>query len=108
MVQVTWVPRAQRDLKEIWDYIALDSERYAEAVVLRLTGATRILHEQPLLGKPVPEIGLPEFRELVVAGFRIIYWISSKGRIHVLAVVRSKRRVTARMVAARIPRRLAD
>ena len=29
MVEVIWVPRAERDLSEIWTYIAKDSFRYA-------------------------------------------------------------------------------
>ena len=85
MVEVIWVPRAERDLSEIWTYIAKDSFRYAEETALRLTSATKVLLDHPRIGKPVPELGLEDYRELVVGEFRIIYWIGSETSLYVVA-----------------------
>ena len=43
MVQVKWLKSARKDLKEIYDYIALDSTRYAKLTVERIYSKTEIL-----------------------------------------------------------------
>ena len=91
MVEVKWMPRAQKDLEEIWNHIALDSMRYADETVLRLTDSTLVLREHPRLGKPVPQLGLPDLRELLVRDYRVVYWLEHEDLLHVLTVHRQER-----------------
>jgi len=51
MVQLKWLKSAKTDLKEIYDYIALDSKRYAKFQIERIFSKTTILKSQPELGR---------------------------------------------------------
>ena len=91
MVEVKWMPRAQKDLEEIWSHIALDSFRYADETVQRLVASTLVLREHPRLGKPVPKAWSADLRELLVGDHRLIYWLEREDRLHVLTVHRQER-----------------
>ncbi|MFK8061456.1 MAG: type II toxin-antitoxin system RelE/ParE family toxin [Polaribacter sp.] len=79
MVQIKWLPEAKSDLKEIYDYIALDSKKYAEIQVRKIKIRTEVLKIQPDIGKIVEEINHPKIREIVIGNYRIIYRnVSSK------------------------------
>ncbi|NCT16644.1 MAG: hypothetical protein COZ75_03635 [Flavobacteriaceae bacterium CG_4_8_14_3_um_filter_34_10] len=43
MVQIKWLKSAKQDLKEIYDYIALDSKRDAQLQVERIQQKTELL-----------------------------------------------------------------
>jgi plasmid stabilization system protein ParE len=53
--KVVWTDSAIQDLSDIGEYIAKDSERYAQITVSRLFNSTDILEKHPLAGKVVPE-----------------------------------------------------
>ena len=53
MVKVVWTDSALFDLNAIGDYIAKDSEGYAQLTVERLFNFVDILEEHPLSGKMV-------------------------------------------------------
>lgn len=36
MVQIKWLSKAKNDLKEIYDYISLDSERFAKLQISKI------------------------------------------------------------------------
>ena len=61
------------DLKDIFDYIAKDSRNYAYHYTKKLQEKTKILKDNPHLGRKVPEIDKDELRELVEGNYRIIY-----------------------------------
>ena len=86
MVQIKWLKSAKQDLKEIYDYIALDSKRDAQLQVERIQQKTELLKNQTELGKVVDEIQNPNVRELVEGHYRIIYKIISPEEIHILMV----------------------
>ena len=97
MVQIKWLVSAKNDLKEIYDYISLDSKRYAKLQVERIRNKTRILKSQIEIGKIVEEIGDPKIREIVEGNFRIIYKIISKNEIHILLVHHGARDLSRRV-----------
>ena len=86
MVQISWLVEAQRDLKEIFDYIALDSNKYASLEIDRIYQKVELLKVQPFLGKVVPELENTSIRELVEGNYRIIYRVVDDNRLHILMV----------------------
>jgi addiction module RelE/StbE family toxin len=86
MVQIRWLIEAQNDLKEIYEYISLDSERYAERQIARIVAKTQILKTIVYSGKIVAEIGKAEIRELIEGNYRIIYRIVNENSIDILMI----------------------
>jgi addiction module RelE/StbE family toxin len=87
---VTWSPQVRDDLNEIAAYIARDSSRYAAAVISRILVAGRTLEYLPWRGRIVPELGLDDYREIFVHGYRLIYRIEDR-RVKILAVIHGRR-----------------
>lgn len=50
MLGLVYSRLSQADLEEIWDYIAFDSERQAEAVLDRMHAKIELLRTQPRMG----------------------------------------------------------
>lgn len=66
---------AVQDLKDIHDYISLDSPYYADIVIERLINQLSRLEDFPLKGRVVPELENPLIREIFEYSYRIIYRI---------------------------------
>lgn len=94
MVQVRWTQNAIGDLKSIYEFIALDSKRFAQIQVFKIKSRTNILHEYPYAGRIVLEIKTQEFRELIEGSYRIVYKIISDSKIDILTVHHSARDLT--------------
>ena len=63
MAQLIWSPRAIRDLDNICDYIARDSERYAGAFARQVVALVESSAQLPRLGSIVPEYERDDIRE---------------------------------------------
>jgi plasmid stabilization system protein ParE len=57
MAQITWSPRAIKDIDEIATYIAKDSLQYAQAQTRLFFSTAAVLEKYPFKGRPVPELG---------------------------------------------------
>jgi addiction module RelE/StbE family toxin len=86
MVKVIWTDSAIQDLNDIGDFIARDSQRYAELTVEKLFYSVDLLEEHPRLGKMVPEFEDDSIRELIRGSYRIVYHIVDDFRIDILTV----------------------
>lgn len=86
MVQIKWLKSAKNDLKEIYDFISLDSKRYAKHQVEKIQSKTDILKTGTVIGKMVSEIDDEKVREIFEGNYRIIYRIISQDEIHILLV----------------------
>lgn len=73
MAGVIWMPRALRELEEIWLFIARDSETYADVVTNRISQAALRLPDFPAVGRVVPEVDRQDTRELLVGQYRLLY-----------------------------------
>jgi len=73
MADLIWSPRAIRDLDEICDYIANDSEKYAAIFAQRLVSLVERIPDHPFAGSIVPEYDDPNLRERFLHSYRIIY-----------------------------------
>lgn len=69
---VKWSVPAKNDLKQIHDYIALDSKYYAQNVIQEIIAKTETLTEFPEIGRNVPEISDQNIRELIVYSYRLM------------------------------------
>jgi len=86
MVQIKWLKSARNDLKEIYDFISLDSKRYAKHQIEKIQNKTVILKTGLIVGKKVSEIDDEKVREIFEGNYRIIYRIVSEDEIHILLI----------------------
>ncbi len=85
-MRVHWTDRAKARLRDIHDYIAIDSPMMATKVVDRVVTRSEQLSELPNSGRQVPEYRRNDVRELLEKPYRIIYKIKSD-QIDVLTVM---------------------
>ena len=88
--KLIWSLQAIEDIEAIAEYIARDSNTYAESTVERIFQAPERLVQFPKLGRVVPEKNDESIRELFVFQYRVIYEIQVS-EIHILTVVHGKR-----------------
>lgn len=84
-MKISWSPLALQRIKEIADYIALDSKKAALKWVDTIFGKVEILETEPHIGRKVPELNLPDIRELIFGNHRVIYRVL-KNQIAILTV----------------------
>lgn len=70
MFRVTKTVLAERDLDEIWYYVAVDNLNAADALLDRIDRSCRQLARQPKMGRARPELA-PELRSIAVAPYVI-------------------------------------
>lgn len=93
--QVKWAAVAQSDLKQIIDYIALESPANALQIIGKIKHKASGLYTLPDRGRILPELkeqGIHIYREIIVPPWRIIYRISDT-TVAVLSVIDSRRNV---------------
>ncbi|MDA3898461.1 MAG: type II toxin-antitoxin system RelE/ParE family toxin [Desulfobacteraceae bacterium] len=93
--EVVWARVAENDLKEIIDYIAVDSPANALKIFRKIKEKASCLYTMPERCRIVPELkdqGIMQYRELIVPPWRIIFRIA-KIRIYVLSVLDSRRNI---------------
>lgn len=86
MGRLTWSLRAAADLEAIRDFIAQDSPRHAIVFVQRLVAFIGTIPKQPLLGSVVQEYKVPNLRERVFKGYRVIYRVADD-RVQIVSLV---------------------
>lgn len=92
---IRWSEAAERDLRGIIEYIAKDSPSRAYEALTNIKEKASNLHSFPGRGRIVPELqdqGITQYRELIVAPWRIIYRISEDS-VYVLSVLDSRQNV---------------
>jgi len=91
VVEVRWTVLAVKDLKNIFDFIALDSKVYAKTQVQHIRNKVAILQNQPLVGRVVPELKNENIREIITGNYRIIYRVISIKKIDILTIYHTSR-----------------
>lgn len=97
MVRIKWLRSAKIDLKEIYNFISLDSKRYTRFQIEKIQNKTEILKTGMIIGKRVSEIDNDNVREIFEGNYRIIYRIISKNEIHILLVHHGAKDILQRM-----------
>ena len=90
---ILWTKQAALDLEEIYEYIYLDKPDTAQKILNKIKTSCITLKNNPEKNRIIPdirEIGLLDFRELIVAPYRILYKLT-KNEIYIFAVVDGRR-----------------
>ena len=90
MTSVTWTEPAYVQLEHILGYIALDKPEVAKRLAKQIMAKVGRLAEFPGLGKAVPELAHPDYRQLWIKPCWIYYRIAEQ-TIFVLHVRRAER-----------------
>jgi toxin ParE1/3/4 len=86
-----WPDGSTTDLDAIADYIALDNERAARALVKKVFARVERLPGFPDMGRVPPELpDMPEYRELIIGPCRVFYRVADD-RILIVHVMRQER-----------------
>lgn len=96
MAEVVWAEPAVNDLQAIVEYIARDSQTYAERFAKKVLEASKRLEAFPRSGRIVPEFGHADIRELIYGSYRIIY-LARPDACHVVALVHGSRRLLQKL-----------
>jgi toxin ParE1/3/4 len=91
MVKIVWTKISIVDLKEIFDYIAEDSDRFATLTINKIYQRVQMISDNLYLGRIVPEFSEKLTRELIEGNYRIIYRIKSETQVDILRVYHSAR-----------------
>ena len=91
-MKVVWTANAVAQLHAIRTYISQDSERYAVAMIDRITSRSSQIANHPYSGTRVAEYDRPDVREVLQGSYRIIYRIHEH-QIDVLTVLHGARQL---------------
>jgi addiction module RelE/StbE family toxin len=91
MVKLVWTKISINDLKEIHDFIAEDSGRYAYITTDKIYSKAQDVSRSPFLGRVVPEINNQNIREIIIGNYRLVYRIVNDEQIDILRVYHSAR-----------------
>jgi len=86
MVKIVWTELSIIDLKEIFDYIADDSIRYATITANKIYNRAQPLSNNPYIGRIVPEFNEKMIKELIEGNYRIIYRIKNEVQVDIIRV----------------------
>lgn len=91
-LEIVLTPRAREDVLEIWEYVARDGVRTADALVERFEKVFRALSASPDIGIARPDLfaGLRSFPE----GRFLIFYRHDQRTIDIVRVVAAARRIT--------------
>ena len=93
--EIIWARVAENDLKNIIDYISIDSPANALEILKTIKKTTTTLPTIPERCRIVPELksqGIMQYRELIVSPWRIFFRITEM-KIYVLSVIDSRRNI---------------
>jgi len=91
MAKVILSPLAIQDLKDIYEFISLDSVHYAEIVIERLLNQLTSLENFPARGRVVPEFQDQTIREIFEYSYRIIYRLEPTETISIARIFHQSR-----------------
>ncbi len=88
--EIVWTQEAQKNLKEIAEYISKDSEFYAEKTVNLIYQSCLKLKDFPEIGMPLPVKSDFLLRRILVKSYRVVYCFH-KEIIYIIAVYKQAR-----------------
>jgi plasmid stabilization system protein ParE len=91
-MKVRWTEEAIARLSAIAAHVARDRPVAAHRLVARLLARGESLGRFPRRGRAVPELDDPEWRELVVSGYRLVYRVQADC-VQIITVFEGHRRL---------------
>lgn len=86
MAEISWSPKALKDIDEIVNYISKDSLQYAKKQAESFFEKAMILEKFPWIGRVVPELQIETIRQLLCGHYRIIYEVMNESHIGIITV----------------------
>src|SRR5947199_2379603 len=80
--------RARADLDPIWNWIAADNEKAADAMLERIRSVYKVLVQNPLAARQRPDLG-PNLRSFAVSNY-IVFYISQSAGIEIVRVMHGR------------------
>jgi toxin ParE1/3/4 len=90
MARLIWSPRSVRDLSDICDYIARDSDEYARLFAQRVVALVESIPKNPKQGARVPEYDRDDLRERILQNYRIVYRLR-RSAVEVVSIIHGAR-----------------
>ena len=93
--KIIWPNVAENDLKNIIEYISVNSPQNALKILKKIKQKATNLYTLPERGRIVPELqdqGVLQYRELVIPPWRLLYRIGER-KVFVLSVIDSRQNV---------------
>jgi plasmid stabilization system protein ParE len=93
--EIVWARVAENDLKEIIEYIAIDSPTTALEILEKTRNKASYLSTTPERCRIVPELKdqvIMQYRELIVSPWRVIFRIAEM-KVYILSVLDARRNV---------------
>lgn len=90
---ILWTKQAAIDLEEIYEYIYLDKPETALKILNKIKTSCIALKNNPEKNRIIPEIaeiGLIDYRELIITPYRILYKLKNN-EVFIFAVVDGRR-----------------
>jgi len=91
MGKIIWTEKAASHLEAIHEFISKDSTVYANRFIRILISKTQILKIFPYSGRMLPELREESIREIIYQNYRIIYRVTNKHAVTILAVLQGNR-----------------
>ena len=91
MVKIVWTDLSILDLKEVFDYISLDSQLYATIAINKIHQRVWVIADNPFSGRIVNEFNEKSIRELIEGKYRIIYKIKTDNQVDIVRIYHSAR-----------------
>ncbi|HME51553.1 MAG TPA: type II toxin-antitoxin system RelE/ParE family toxin [Candidatus Lokiarchaeia archaeon] len=90
MAAIEWTERALDDIHPIFDFIARDSQYYANLFITKIYERIQSLASFPELGRVAPEMKDPSIRELIFQSYRLIYEYNGD-QVRILTILHGSR-----------------
>ena len=93
--EIVWARVAENDLKEIIEYIAIDSPTTAHDILEKTRNKASYLYTMPERCRIVTELkdqGVMQYRELILSPWRIMFRVTGM-KVYVLSVLDSRRNI---------------
>ena len=89
-MKIVWTEKAEKQLDQIFQYIASDSTLYAHRTVGQIIEQAENISPHPRKGRKVPEYERDDIREVFHHPYRIIYLLKDN-TIEILSVIHGAR-----------------
>ncbi|MDZ7773183.1 MAG: type II toxin-antitoxin system RelE/ParE family toxin [Balneolaceae bacterium] len=91
-MRILWTERAEKQLDQIYSYIATDSLLYAHRTIDQIIERAESLSRNPRKGVKVPEYADETIRQILYPPYRIIHLIKEdENTIEILSVLHTSR-----------------
>lgn len=89
-MKIVWSEKAEKQLDQIFNYIANDSPLYAHRTVNKIIAKVELIKINPQIGRKVPEFDRKDMREIFCYSYRIIYRLK-KNEINIISIIHGAR-----------------